>query len=119
MAVNLTKSNTSSSTSKTPFEAARNPDLITLHKRVFKLTHYKKDNPTEAVMSRTYLRLDTAIPAAMRLAVTSGEAGDHYVLAHAEHGFEVARVHLTAFMVSIIWDQQLLTFKLPPKSANV
>ena len=102
-----------------PFEAARNPDLIVLHKRVFKLTHYKKANPKEAVMSRTYLRLDTAIPAAMRLAVTTAEVGDHYVLTHAEHGFEVARIGLTPLSIVVVWDQKLLTFKLPPKSANV
>lgn len=96
----------------TLFDKARNPALNVPHKRAFKLRYFSKSsNGIEPTMTRTYLRLDTAVPAALRTAITKGEAGDMFVLLHNEFEFEIARVFVDAGGVHIKWDAQLLNFK--------
>lgn len=95
------------------FNSARSPALIVPHKRVFKLHYHSKasSDGVKPTLTRTYLRLDTAVPAALRMAITKGEAGDMFVLLHHEFEFEIARVYVNSDGVHIKWDTNLVNFK--------
>lgn len=98
---------------RTLFDAARNPALIRHPKRAFRVKHMSYRD--ELLLQRTYLRLDTAVPAALRIAINHASPGDRFILMHAEFEFEVARIFVGSDEINLVWDAHLMSFTPPKK----
>ena len=104
----MSKTSTRKAKRMTYIEAARNPELIVLQHRSFRVQYFLANEKEKPVINRRYLRLDTGVPAAMKFLIMAGQSGDYVILSHAEFGFEIARINMWQDSIELVWDEDLI-----------